>query len=359
MSIPEKSVPPRGFLRSGGWVVVAAVIVTAAAVAWNLSKSLASRSRAVGDGRTVESYGFDLSICLVPRETLVAAGMPKNGLPALVHPKVWTLAELDAFSVRRRGRLLVPSDRVAGLVLGGQARAYPLRILAWHEVADDELGGEPIAVSYQPLCGSVVVFGRRVGGETLTFANSGLVSNSSQLLYDRRGGRATESLWSPLGLRAVAGPAAAHGVRLEPLPVVVTTWRHWRSAHPDTTVLAPDPALLDDYRRDPYTSYLGSDELRFPVAPLPSFSGLPRKTLTLVTVVGGRTFAFPSATVKAAAGSDGCWNTAAGGTAMHLCWADNPPILTLAPDQATAIPSITTFLFAWYAAHPNDTTWVQ
>jgi hypothetical protein len=340
-------------------VVVAAVVVTTAAVAWNASRWLASRSRAVGDGHTVASYGFDLSTCLVPRETLVAAGMPKDGLPALVRPRAWSLLELEAFPARRRGRLIVPSDRVAGVVVGGQARAYPLRIMAWHEVADDELGGEPIAVSYQPLCGSVVAFSRRVGGETLTFANSGLVSNSGQLLYDRRGDGTRESLWSPLCLRAVAGPATLWGARLEPLSMVVTTWARWQRAHPDTTILAPDPALLDDYRRDPYTSYFGSDQLRFPVEPLPPDNGAPRKTLTLVAVVGGRFFAFPVSTVAAAAGPDGCWDTTAGGASLRLCWADDPPILTIDPDQVAPIPSITTFLFAWYAAHPADTTWVQ
>ena len=63
--------------------------------------------------------------------------------------------------------------------------------------------------------------------------------------------------------------------------------------------------------------------------------------------------------LAAAAGPDGCWNTSAAGTPLRLCWSDDPPILTLASTGATAVPSITTFLFAWYASHPNDTTWVR
>ncbi len=143
------------------------------------------RAHPIGDGRHVASYGFTLEPCLVPRALLVASGMPKDGLAALVDPPVWTGLQADAARVGH-GRFLVPSDRVVGVRLGGAARAYPLRMLVWHEVVNDTLGGVPIAVTYDPLCDSAVAFRREVRGETLAFGVSGLLFDSNLVLYDRR-----------------------------------------------------------------------------------------------------------------------------------------------------------------------------
>ncbi len=150
------------------------------------------RIAAVGDGRNVASYGFDLTRCLVPRATLVAAGMPKDTLEPLPMRDLLTAAQVDSLNAAERGKYLVPDDLVIGVVVGGVARAYPIRVLNWHEVANDTLGGRPIAVTWHPLCGSSVVFDRRVAGETLTFGQSGLLTNSNLLLYDRRDDTADE-----------------------------------------------------------------------------------------------------------------------------------------------------------------------
>ena len=118
------------------------------------------------------------------------------------------------------GRFLVPGDLVIGLSLHGEARAYPLEILALHEVCNDTLGGEPILVTYQPLCDSAVVFERRVDGHTREFGVSGLLYNSNLLMYDRHPEQPQdESLWSQLQFRALAGPAAAQHATLRPRAV--------------------------------------------------------------------------------------------------------------------------------------------
>jgi len=347
-----------GFLRSGGWVIVAAVVVTTLAFAYHAGQILRHRgSRAVGDGQHVESYGFPLDPCLVPRERIVASGMPRDGLSALVDPAAWTRAQLDAAADRYR-KLLVPGDRVIGIRLGGQARAYPLRLLVWHEVVNDTLAGVPIAVTYNPLCDSAVVFRRSVGGRTLTLGVSGLLYDSNLLMYDRQPEDGRSSLWSQLLFKAVAGPAAADGAALDVLPISVESWGDWRRANPSTTVLAPDPRLAQRYSSDPYTSYFGSDQLRFPVQPLPSPARYPLKTP--VVALGGPhgwtafpfpVLASPSGVPAGApwAGLVGVLSFQPGGNTVAVALDRLPP--------GTAV--VYASYFAWFATHAADTTWAE
>jgi len=292
------------------------------------------RIAAVGDGRNVASYGFDLTTCLVPRATLVAAGMPKDTLEPLNMQYLLTAAQVDSLNAAERGKYLVPDDLVIGVVIGGVPRAYPTRVLDWHEVTNDTLGGRPIAVTWHPLCGSSVVFDRRVAGETLTFGQSGLLTNSNLLLYDRRDDTADESLWSQLQARAVAGPAAGSvagpaagpaGVRgdsLIVLPHVLTSWSRWRAAYPQTTVPLPDPSRRKSYARRPYGSYEGSDLLRFPVAPLPPPAGHRYKSRIRAERRGG-------------------------GWDVEFVDVREEPA---GPRRGPALPTVYAYWFAWYAA---------
>ena len=118
----------------------------------------------------------------------------------------------------QRGKFLVPRDDVIGVVVNGQARAYPVRFMIWHEIVNDTLGGVPIAVTYNFLTDSVAVFERTIGDEVHTFGESGLVYRSNLVLYDRRPGQRGESLWSQMGERAIAGPAS--GTPLVRIPAV-------------------------------------------------------------------------------------------------------------------------------------------
>lgn len=200
--------------------------------------------------------GFDLSFVLVPRDQILAGGPPRDGIPALARPEAIP---------HDQATYLRPDDVVVGIALEGEARAYPLRILIWHEVANDVLGGKPIAVTYCPLCNSAMVFDRRVAGRTLELGVSGLLYQSNVLLYDRRAGGGTESLWNQIQMRAVAGPAARAGHALELLPSTMTTWSDWRARHPGTTVLSTRTGFDRDYADSPYGPYFATDELMFPV----------------------------------------------------------------------------------------------
>jgi hypothetical protein len=334
-------------LRSGGWLVLLACSLVVILIVWWVLPLVRSSSRAVGDGRTVESYGFDLSGGLVPLDRLAAAGFPKNGLPTLDAPAVMPAAEVAAFNEIHRGKYLVPDDLVIGVEIAGETRAYPVRVLNWHEVVNDTLGGVPIAVTYHPLCDSAVVFDRRLDGETVEFGVSGLLYNSNLLMYDRRSGPAGESLWSQLQARAVTGPAARAGSTLTVLPASLLRWEHWRYRHPRTTTLRPDEHLLKRYQRNPYGSYLMSRKLRFPVEPMPEGDGIDPMSRVVVVEAGGERWIRP----VAAAGGPPVLVEEVFGMSVRMDLTE-PPFSVLITGDGDA----STFhgrWFAWYSQHPE------
>jgi hypothetical protein len=180
-------------------------------------------------------------------------GVSINGIPPLDHPKHIPASEAD---------YLGDDDIVFGFFIDGHARAYPKRILAWHELALDEVGGRNVTVVYCTLCGTVIPFDSRVGGRVLTFGTSGLLYRSNKLMFDIE----TGSLWSSLTGEPVVGPLAGSAFQLAALPVVTTRWGGWRERHPDTTVLSLDTGFSRDYSEGAaYKAYFATDELMFDV----------------------------------------------------------------------------------------------
>jgi hypothetical protein len=354
-----KSAPPNMRLldfRSGGWVLLLAGVACLAIVGWWLVGVLGpGHRRMFGNGHDVASYGYDLSTCLVPRELLVASGLPKDGLPALTEPEVFTPAQLDEFAheLRRshQGRFLVDSDRVIGVVIDGQARAYPLLILNWHEVVNDTLGGRPIAITYSPLCDGAVAFDRRAGDETLEFGMSGLVYNSNLVLYDRQTPPAAESLWSQLEFRAIAGPAAAHGQHLPLLPAVLVHWSDWRARYPDTTVLAPERARLKLYQ-ETYNAYFASDKLLFPVTPRPP-AGAPLKAPLVIVNVGPGWHTYDITELIGHSADRDTWCTQQDGVELRFELRTNPPAAWPRTAAGEPVQAVYAFRFAWLATHAS------
>ncbi|MEO5762025.1 MAG: DUF3179 domain-containing protein [Vicinamibacteria bacterium] len=180
-------------------------------------------------------------------------GVSVNGIPPLDQPKTIT-ADQATF--------MGDKNVVFGMVVNGAARAYPKRILAWHEMALDTLGGVKLAVVYCTLCGTVVPYETVVGGRSFTLGTSGLLYRSNKLMFDLE----TKSLWSTIEGRPVVGPLAASPIVLKYRPVVTTTWKEWRTAHPDTTVLSLDTGHKRDYNEGvAYSGYFSHDELMFEV----------------------------------------------------------------------------------------------
>ncbi|MBI1374140.1 MAG: DUF3179 domain-containing protein [Phycisphaera sp.] len=267
--------------------------LSVAAVVLNLYWMYAEKASYVGNGRDLDTYGFDLSNLTVPRDTLVALPIKhKDAKPAILEAEHITVAEVDNRNARFGSyiRYMVSHDPVVGVTINGESRAYPVRFIRFHEVVNDTLGGVPIAVTYSPLTDSAVVFDRRVNGETLTFGYSGLLSNSNLVMYDRRpnaveqaaGGdnprlaharadSAGESLWVQLRFEAVSGPMA--GAKLTVLPLWYGTWHEWLIARPDTTVLERVNQYAQWYKEDPYKKYFADGEPAFPTGPLPPRDG--------------------------------------------------------------------------------------
>ena len=149
-----------------------------------------------------------------------------------------------------------------GISINGEARAYPKRILAWHEMALDAIGGVELTIIYCTLCGTVLPYESEVGGALRKFGTSGLLYRSNKLFFDA----ATMSLWSTLVGRPVIGRLAGSGLSLRLRSSVTTTWGEWRRLHPDTTVLSIDTGYERNYGEGvAYRDYFATDALMFPV----------------------------------------------------------------------------------------------
>ena len=191
---------------------------------------------------------------LIRLDEIEWGGVAVNGIPPLEYPE-----RLDADDAG----YLADGHIVFGIALGGEARAYPKRILAWHEMALDRLGDVELTIVYCTLCGTVIPFESVVDGRHLTFGTSGLLYRSNKLMFDDE----TKSLWNTFEGVPVVGELVGSGLRLTPHAVVTTTWGEWRRRHPETTVLSLDTGHRRNYAEGvAYRTYFGSDELMFAVS---------------------------------------------------------------------------------------------
>ncbi len=284
---------------------------------------------AVGDGQHLASYGFDLSKLTVQPEEIIPTGKAKDEVRAVPESLVETLTVPEVVLKNQnehrheRDRFLVGSDRVIGVEIGGESRAYPIHILNLHEIVNDRVGGRLIAVTWSALSGSAVVFARKTGQE---FGVSGLVYQSNLLMFDRQADVHRESLWSQLGMRAISGPAS--GEALEVLPFEVTTWAVWTAEHPGTRVFEGLRTLDQSYSeaQEPFDMYLANDAIRFPVRPLWPHGAPAMKTRVMASSVEGKRWTVVRESDEA------------GGAA------------TTQPGERR----VYAFLFAWYAQHSGD-----
>lgn len=277
---------------------------------------------------------FDLSNAVIPPNEIHAGGPPKDGIPALTHP---TVIRAD------KANYLNDTDRVVGVTLGDQARAYPIKILNYHEIVNDTLGRIPIAVTYCPLCDSAAVFDRRVDGETREFGVSGLLYNSNVLMYDRGG--EPESLWSQVAAQGVSGPAA--GKALQALPLELTTWQDWTARHPNTTVISDQTGHARNYNVNPYARYFAGQRLMFPARPMSD--RLAPKTLVLGVWTEGKARAYPIASFGA---RDQTLEQELDGKSFTLVYDARHRALRI--DSADdGVEWMYSFWFAWYAFRPE------
>lgn len=177
----------------------------------------------------------------IPFSELRSGGPPKDGIPSIDNPKFISVNEADKF--------LKDDDPVLGLDYKGVARVYPHRIMNWHEIVNDTVAGDPVLVTYCPLCFTGIAFERKIDGKETTFGVSGKLYKSNLVMYDR----ATETLWNQLGGEAIIGEHL--GKKLKQIPLETVTWSDWKEKHPNTEVLSKDTGYTRNYDQNPYEGY--------------------------------------------------------------------------------------------------------
>ncbi|MEM7127638.1 MAG: DUF3179 domain-containing protein [Chloroflexota bacterium] len=187
-------------------------------------------------------------------EEIQWGGVRVDGIPALDYSRMVEPGDAP---------YLVPEEPVFGLAINGDARAYPLRILDWHEMANDIVGDVPVSIAYCTLCGAAIAFdGRASDGTIYDFGSSGFLFRSNKLMYDRQ----TRTLWNQMSGEPVLGPLVGQDVKLDILPIVLTTWESWLEQHPETQVLDLDTGFNRPYDvGSAYGDYFSSNETMFPV----------------------------------------------------------------------------------------------
>lgn len=279
------------------------------------------------------------------------------------------------------GDWLAPTDLVLGYLAGDVAYAYPFKILNFHEIVNDELDGIPVLITYCPLCGSGVVYDRRVNGEVFSFGNTSALYEADLVMVDRT----TGSYWWQVAGTAIVGTLT--GTSLDPLPSVVTTWSDWASQHPGTLILTRDTGHPAPYEQDSFAAYsdfLDAGRFPFPVGDDARDGRLPPSARVVGVVINGVARAFPvegvvapindevggeSIVVLPTEGGAGVFSSDLDGETLEFrlgetgvvdvqsgsSWNTDGRAVSgaLEGSSLTPIPSRTTFWFAFVSAFPD------
>ncbi len=281
-----------------------------------------------------ETFGFDENTRRAVELDALMQGCPRRDC----------IPSIDAPNYVAAGEAVHVSDdeNVIAIVVDGDARAYPTRILDHHEIVNDTIGGEPIAVTWCPLCGSAVGVRREVGGEVTEFGVSGVLYNSDLVFYDRK----TETLWDQIEAKGIVGPLT--GETLEFVPVTMTKWGRWRAAHPATKVLSEDTGFDYDYSGDRYAEYRASTRLFMPV------SNTDDRVHPKTVVYGFSLDTGPIAFAASLFDNESVYEH----ENMVLTLGDDGSLQLRKDGEDASYAPIRLFWFAWYTFHP-ETEFVQ
>ncbi len=338
-----------------GRILAVSLVLLFVTASWRMLSLVMREKQTQGDGVTLESYGFVLDPLLVDRTLISPSGARRGDIEALDMPRSIAIEVAETKNEFFRGKFLVSSERVIGVSIGGKSRAYPLSVLNWHEVVNDTLAGVPFTLVYSPVADAAVAFDRRIRGEEVFFAYSGLLYNSTSLVFDRRESPdgPPPSLWSPLQRRAVAGPAAAEKARLTILPLQMVQWSTWKAAHPETDVIEPlrERDMLTKYKKKPYAMYRDNDDLHYPVDPLLLGGGLAKKTPTVAVLLGDSWWNWPLPEIADKSDENGVYEfRSEAGYLRFETQRDPLTVYVSTPESAAPAPPLMhAYLFAWYA----------
>ena len=187
-----------------------------------------------------EGWATDFTQATVDLGEIMDGGPRRDGIPPIDSPTFIPVSEADHLN---------PLDPVMSFTHNGETRAYPLRVMTFHEIVNDVVGGEPVAVTYCPLCNAAIVFDRNVGGEILDFGTTGKLRKSDLVMYDRQ----TDSWWQQFSGESIAGSYA--GTELTMLPSQLLSFERFAEAHPDAVVLQDPTRFRRPYGMNPYRGY--------------------------------------------------------------------------------------------------------
>lgn len=270
---------------------------------------------------------------MVDPEKIVGGGPPKDGIPSIDNPKFVGVAEADQW--------IQDNELVLAIIYQGVKRVYPLQILARHEIVNDRIGGDPILITYCPLCGSGIAYERRINGEEVEFGTSGKLYNSNLVMYDRK----TNSYWSQIDGLAIVGELT--GTKLTPLSIDTVVWRDWKKAHPDSEVLSQDTGFSRPYGADPYGSYYEDSFLLFPIEN--SDDRVHPKTVVFGIEVNGLYKAYKEDDLEKLVVIE----DTIGGVKIRVAREDSGQVIITNLDTGEEIVKERDFWFAWYAFHPD------
>ncbi|MBI4096705.1 MAG: DUF3179 domain-containing protein [Candidatus Levybacteria bacterium] len=276
----------------------------------------------------------DFTGAKVKKEDLLQGCFGQDCIPSIDNPK---------FESAQQANWLSSDDMVFAIDYKGTQKAYPQRILNWHEIVNDEAAGTPIAVTFCPLCGSALAFERVVDGVITEFGVSGKLHNSDLVMYDRYEG----NLWQQITGEGIVGPAARRNEKLKQVPIITVTWGEWKKEHPATQVLSKDTGHNRNYDQYPYGTYEQNDELLFGVKGLNK--SLQIKTVVYGVEISGSSKAYPASVFD----KKKVIEDTVGNTAIRLERTQSGKIkITNLQTQEEIVP-IRLFWFAWASFHPD------
>lgn len=276
---------------------------------------------------------------IVDPKKIISGGPPKDGIPSIDNPKFVSVQEADKY--------VKDNELVLAIIYKGVKRVYPLQILVWHEIINDKIAGDPILITYCPLCGSGIAFERKLNGEWVEFGTSGKLYNSNLVMYDRK----TNSYWTQIDGLAIVGELT--GTRLKPVSIDTVVWRDWKVAHPDSEVLSQQTGYSRPYGKDSYGSYYEDSFLFFPVEA--EDDRVHPKTVIFGIEVNNIYKAYREADLKELKAIE----DTVGGIKIKV-ERDNSGIVRITNlDTGEEIVKERDFWFAWYAFHPDTNLYTK
>jgi len=270
---------------------------------------------------------------LVPPSKIRSGGPPPDGIPSIDEPRFVSVGEADEW--------IRDDELVMALAHGGVKRVYPIQILVWHEIVNDTVAGDPILITWCPLCGSGIAYRREIEGNPVEFGTSGKLYNSNLVMYDRK----TGTYWTQIGGRAIVGELT--GRQLEPVSVDVVVWRDWKSEHPGSQVLSRDTGHSRRYGFDPYGNYYEQPQLMFPVEN--SDDRIHPKAVVFGIRVNGSYKAYQESDLVEA----GLIEDSVGGVPVVLRRDEAGAVTVENARTGEVIHKERDFWFVWYAFHPE------